>query len=176
MIRALLLLVLLAGCAAPRQAARDLPLTLAEVNARLAAERVTVELTDGTQIASVRHARVEPDRLSFPGRALTTLPIGDVVRITTVEGRGVRSGAWTGAAPGLLTVGAGAAIGAGAARSGYLEGDALVGAGVALLGVVAAATGAVIGGFGASHARPGERVTIYQGPVDRYLAAPADAP
>ena len=175
--------VLLTGCAAPIQATRDLPQprSLSEVNALLGGKRVAIELADGTRLEWARDAVVSLTELRFsvpapgpaPGRVERAVAIGEVARVTYVRNRGTTWGARIGAAPRLLDIVSGGLLVVAASRSD--SGSAWIGGVAGLFGVISgaafAAVGAGAGGVVGSHVSPGGVVTLYEGPVERYLPA-----
>ena len=168
-VRLLIVLVALSGCTAPREAFRDLPdpTTLAEVNALLAGEAVTVVLAGGESIPGAREATVGRDTVRFAvGRRAgdrRAVPTAAVERITAVRGRGTRAGAAIGAIPGALLVYAGLREG-GSRRQGQRDASA---AGLTL-SVPAILAGAAFGAWVGQLTTPGETVTLYRAPVGRY--------
>ena len=169
MTRWALALIVLSGCAAPREAFRDLPdpRTLADVNALLAGATVAVHLADGTTIERARGVRVSADSVRLAVRRGTVsraVPTRDVLRITRVRGRGTRYGAAFGAVPGLLIVYSGVRE-SGSRRQG--ERDASE-AGLSL-SIPAILVGAAFGAWIGQLTTPGETVTLYRAPLGRYL-------
>ncbi len=168
--RTLALLFALVFCFIPSaEAAKPLPTTLAEINEMLEGRVASLELAGGRTVERARDVSVAADFTSWrEGGEPHRVPTSDVVRITirtqrrslrTLKGLGVGLAAGVGA--GLLAIGTGSDSG-----SDYVDttADASVLAGAILVGGV---VGAVVG---AARGR-GDAGIVYEGPVERYLAA-----
>lgn len=175
-------LVLLAGCAAPIQATRDLPQpqTLAEVNVLLDGKRVSIEIVNSGTYSDVHSASVDLQWVRFstgrgPSLRRDFVPVESVSRITYVRNRGTAWGSRVGAAPGLVFTGfAGVVTGSGLVTA---NGWAVLLGGVGMAGGLGIASlGAVLGGGVGAGVSPGGVVPLYEGPVERYLGTSSSAP
>lgn len=183
-----LLLLLLTGCAGsgsllgePVQQQRDVtggaPPALADVNRSLRSGAYRIHLTDGS-VVRARRVVIGVEETAYRGphaSRYTYLSTSEVARVRQLAGTGWRSGALTGAIPGLTVIGAGLGLGYAETQACpedpagycYLATAMVVGAGLALT-----AAGTLVGGLLSSHRATDQYETRYQGPVERYLPLP----
>ena len=164
--------VLLSGCVAPVQAARDLPQaqTLAEVNALLDGRLVDIELMDGARISGVREAAVTLHDVRFERAGQPqAVAIDDVEQIVLADGRGGGGGVLVGLASGGAVVGLGAALITVSEPGGPSQ---KLGVLVLVNGALLTIPAAVIGGVLGRRIQP-DSSPFYRAPLDRYLAAPS---
>ena len=175
MIRVACLFVLLSGCAASRPASSPAPpASLADVNAALDGRTVRIDMAERVVAENATEVRLTPDSVFFRVPPDTTVlrsaPSSSVLRIlgpSERTGRDLR-GPIAGAAAGFVLARLLQSQSGGRRSVGTPVLDGVARGGSVVIAVVAAWAGA---GIGHRFTNP-RTVVLFQGPVERYLAAP----